>query len=260
MYGLVPGQTFEQQFSVVSIENIIFSIIAFILSFHEKIVETNANNTRPQNQQNLKQTMLDYHDGLDLVWINGGWQYDLTGVADAEERKIIDRCAVLESDEGLVFKVATDNAGNLEPVTPAQQIRIEAYIIKKKMPGVPFSLINQTADLIKANLTVYVNPLVIDLPTGKLLSATTDVYPVKDAIQLYLANLEFDGAFVKDFFRTTLKEAEGIELVVINSIQSKFAGFPFIDTGEWRIPDAGYFKLLDENLTITYLPYALASN
>lgn len=260
MYGLVPGQTFEQQFSVVSIENIIFSILAFVISFHEKIVESNANNSRPQNQPNLKQTMLNYRDGLDLVWINGGWQYDLTEVSDAEERKIIDRCAVLENDEGLVFKIATNNAGILEPVTPVQKSRIEAYIKKIKMPGIPFSLVNQTADLIKVNLTVYVNPLIVDLTTGKLLSSTEDVEPIKDAIELYLANLEFDGAFVKDFFRTTLKEAEGIELVVINQIQSKFAAFPFIDIGEWKIPDSGYFKILAENLTINYVPYALANH
>jgi hypothetical protein len=120
--------------------------------------------------------------------------------------------------------------------------------------------VNQTADLIKVNLTVYVNPLVIDLATGKLLSSTTDVYPIKEAIDLYLANLEFNGAFVKDFFRTTLKDATGIELVVINSIQSKFAAFPFIDMGEWKIPDAGYFKILEENLTINYLPYVLGNS
>jgi hypothetical protein len=259
MYDLVPGQTFEQQFSAVSIESLMFDTIAEEIAVHEQIVETNANNSRPQNQPNLKQTMLNYHDGLDLGWINGGWQYDLTGVVDAVERQIIDRCAVIENDEGLIFKIATDNNGNLEPVSPDQKTRIEAYIKKKKMPGVPFELINQTADLIKADLTVYVNPLVIDLPTGKLLSSPTEVYPIKDAIELYLANLVFDGAFVKNFFIRTLIDATGIENVEINTLQSKFAGFPFIDMGEWKTPDAGYFKILDENLTINYLPYVLAN-
>jgi hypothetical protein len=261
LYGLVLGQSFDQQFSVISVENIVFSIIAFAISFHEKIVEANANNSRPQNQANFRQSILDYHDGLDLVWKDGQFKYDLTGVTDAENRKIIDRCAVLESDDGeLVVKIATDNSGNLEPVTLVQQTRIEAYIKKIKVPGISIRLVNQAADLIKTSLTVYVNPLVIDLVTGQLLSGTTPVYPIKDAINLYLANLEFDGAFVKDFFRTTLKDAEGIELVVIDFCQSKYAAFPFVDVGEWKIPEAGYFKINDENLTINYLPYDLANN
>lgn len=258
MYELVPGQTFEQQFSVASIESIMFDTISEEMAVHEQIVETNANNSRSQNQENLKQTMLDYHDGLDLVRKNGSWEYDLTGVIDAEERKIIDRVAVLENDEGLVIKIATDNGGVLEPVTPDQKARIEAYVKKIKVPGIPFLLVNQAADLIKVNLTAYVNPLIIDLPTGKLLSSTTDVYPIKEAIDLYLANLEFDGAFVKNFFLTTLMKASGIKLVEINSIQSKFAAFPFIDMEQWKVPDAGYFKILEENLTINYLPYALS--
>ncbi|KIA86578.1 hypothetical protein [Flavobacterium sp. AED] len=259
LYSLVPGQTFEQQFSKVSLENNIFSILAFVISFHEKIVETNANNSRPQNQPNFRQAILDYHDGLDLVWKDGSFQYDLTNISDAEARKIIDRCAVLESDDGeLVVKIATDNNGVLEPLTAEQKIRVEAYIKKKKVPGIRVRLINQNADLLKAVLTVYVNPLTIDVVTGRLLSSTTEVYPIKDAIKLYLANLEFDGAFVKDFFRTTLKDAEGIELVVIDQMKSKFAAFPFIDMGEWKIPEAGYFKINDADLTINYLPYVLA--
>jgi hypothetical protein len=234
-------------------------IFAFVIWLHEKIVEANANNSHSQNQPNLKNSILNYHDGLDLVWKDGRFQYDLTTVLDAEARKIIARCAVLENDEGLVFKIATDNAGVLEPVTPEQLTRVSAYIKKIKGPGIPFVVINQNADLIRVTLTVYVNPLVIDITTGQLLSSTSEVFPIEDAIDQYLANLEFNGAFVKDFFRTTLKDAEGIELVVIENIESKFASFPFIVMGEWKVPDAGYFKINEENLTINYLPYVANS-
>ncbi|WP_348814056.1 hypothetical protein [Flavobacterium maritimum] len=247
--------------SKVSVWRLWVYVFSFVIWSHEKISEKNATVSRPQNQPNFKQSILDYYDGLDLIWKEGSFQYDLTNVPDAESRKIIARCAVLEPDSGgLVVKIATDNNGVLGPVTAEQKTRIEAYIKKKKVPGVPFVLFNKTADLIKVSLTVYVNPLVIDTTTGKLLSSTEDVYPIKDAIELYLANLEFDGAFVKDFFRTTLKDAEGIELVVIDLIQSKFDAYPFTDMAEWKTPDSGYFKINDENLTINYLPYVLANS
>jgi hypothetical protein len=264
MYASISGtelSTLLTSSSKVAIWRLWVWIFSYAIWVHEQIVTKNAENSRPQNQANFREAILEYHDGLDLVWKDGQFQYDLTSVSDAEARKIIDRCAVLESDDGeLVVKIATDNAGVLEPLTAPQEVRVMAFIKKKKVPGIRIRLVNETADLIKATLTVYVNPLLIDIVTGKLLSATGDVYPVKDGIKNYLANLEFDGAFVKDFFRATLKAEQGIELVVIDAMQTKFQAYPFFDFGEWRTPEAGYFKINDADLTINYLPYVLAQN
>lgn len=245
--------------SKVGLWRLWFWIVAYVIWIHEQIVVANAANSRPQNQANFKAAILGFYDGLDLVWKDGQFQYDLTNVSDSEVRKIINRCAVLEGDDGtLVVKVATDNNGSLEPITPEGEARVLAYLKKIKVPGVHIRLVNETADLIQATLTVYVNPLIIDISTGRLLSVTGDVYPVKDGIKAYLANLEFNGAFVKDFFRTTLKAQQGIELVVIDQIKTKFLGYDFFEFGEWRTPEAGYFKINDADLTINYLPYVLA--
>lgn len=234
-------------------------IFAFAMWLHEKIVAKNAENSRPQNQANFRQAILDYHDGLQLVFKGGRFQYNLTGVDDADERKIIARCAVLESDDGvLVVKIAKEVGGVLEPVSEVELTRVKAYIKDIKVPGIQIIVINQDADLIKTTLTVYVNPLMIDMTTGNLLSSGAN--PVKDAIKDYLANLEFDGAFVKDFFRSKIKASEGIELVVIEGMETKFELFDWMSFGEWRIPEAGYFKINDEDLTINYLPYVLANN
>ncbi len=261
LYGLTPGSSFEQEFSLVSLENIIFEIISFCIWTHEQIVERNAQNSRPQNLPNFRAAVLNFHDGLELVWKDGAFSYDLTGVTDAEERKIIDRCAVLESDDGeLVVKIATDNAGSLEPVTEPQKTRVLSYLRQIKVPGVKIRLINETADLLKVNLTVYVDPMIIDMGTGQLLNTSEEVYPVKDAIDNYLANLEFNGAFVKDYFRAEISKAEGVKLPVVDLLQWKYASLPFIDVGEWQTSNAGYFKILPENLTINYLPNVLVNS
>lgn len=261
MYGLDVTKTFEEQFSLVSLENIIFSIVAFCMSIHEQIVSKNAENSRPQNQANFREAILDFHDGLDLTWLDGRFQYDLSNVQDAGTRKIIKRCAVLESDDGeLVVKIATENNGSLEPILPVLADRVLAYIKKIKVPGIKIRLINTDADLLKSVLTVYVNPLIIDLQTGKLLSVEGDVYPVKEAIKSYLQNLEFNGAFVKDFYRRTITDAVGIELVTIDVLQQKFGSLPFTDLGEFKVASSGYYKQNDADLTITYLPYVLENS
>lgn len=259
-YGLTPGQTFEQQFSIVSLENILFSLISFVLFIHENIVETNALNSRPHTIRWYKDQALNFLYGLDLTWQDGQFNYDLTGVTDAEDRKIIDRCAVLESNDGeLVIKVAKDNGGVIEPLGSDELLKFRAYMNLIKDAGNRLRIINDNADLLKLNLTVYVNPLIIDLDTGKLLTTDADVYPVKDAISSYLGNLEFNGAFVKSFLQDAIQQATGIELPIINSVEWKYAGFSFVAIGEVKIPEAGYFKVEESDLTITYLEYDLAN-
>ena len=249
--------------SKVSIWRLWVWIFSYVFSIHERIVEVNAKNSRPQNLPNFIATVLNYHDGLDLVWKNGSFQYDLTNVVNPETRKIIARCAVLESnDEELVVKIAVDSAGNLQPATPVQETRILAYLKQLKVPGVPVRLINQNADLLKLNLTCYVNTLIIDTATGALLNTTTPTYPVKDAINKYLSDLskyELNGIVVEQHLRETIAEAEGMKLIEINQLQWKYAGFPFQDVDKWKVSEAGYFKINPADLIINYLPYGLVN-
>lgn len=260
-YQLTPGNTFDQEFSIVSLENILFNIIALFIFAHEQIVAANAANSRPQNLPNFIQTVLNFHDGLPLVWKDGQFQYDLTGVSDPDSLKVVDRCAVLESADGeLVVKVAHDNSGALEPIANDEATRLLFYLNQMKVPGVRIRLINETADLIKTTLNVYVDPLQIDLATGQRLNTTETIYPVKDAIKEYLNALEFNGAFVANYFETAIQSKDGVNLVEIELLQWKYASFDFADFTTFKVPQAGYFKIEDADLTINYLPYALVNN
>lgn len=246
--------------SKVSIWRLFVWIFSFVLWSHEKIVFQNALNSRPQNLPNFRAAVLNFHDGLELVWNDGSFTYDLSAVANPEERKIIDRCAVLESNDGeLVVKVAKDNAGTLEPINIDEETRLLDYIRQIKVPGVQIRLINQNADLLKANITVYVYPSIIDLTTGKLLNVTEDIYPVKDAIETYLSNLEFNGAFIENFFVTQINSAEGVFNCRIDLLQSKFASFPYSDLIDFKIAESGYFKFEDGQLNINYEPHVLVN-
>lgn len=260
-YELVPGQTFDEQFSTASLEMIWIEGICTAIFEHEQIVSLNASNSRPQNIENFKLSILNYHDGLDLKWKDGQFQYDFTGITDVEIRQIVDRCAILENNDGeLVVKVATDNGGTLEQISAPQEERLGFYINQIKVPGVAIRLVNKAADALKMNLQVYVDPLMIDLANGKQLNVSGDVYPVKDAIKSYLGNLEFNGAFVTNFMTRAIEDKDGINLVAVDLIQHSFDAFPFADITNFIIPESGYFAIEDENLTITYLPYVLVNN
>jgi hypothetical protein len=253
-YGLDTALDFEQQFSLVSVENLWFDAVSFGIYNHELIVSKNAQNSRPHTIQWYRDQAMSFLDGLSLQWIDGQFKYDLTGVLDAELRKIIKRCAVLESNDGqLVIKVATDNSGNIEPISNAQLIRFSAYMNLIKDAGNSLVFVNEEADNLKVTLTVQVDALIIDLTTGQLLSSTAASFPVKDAINSYLANLEFNGAFVRTFFIDSIQQAVGVKNLNIDSLQWKYASFSFVDIGNRKVPEAGYFKIDDVDLTINYI-------
>lgn len=257
LYELVPGETFDQQFSTASLEMQWLETIATSLFEHEQLVTANASNSRPQNLPNYRQMVLNYLDGLPMIFSNGQFVFDTEGVTDLDERRIIKRCAVLENSRGIVVKIAGENAGVLEPVSDVQAERILTYINQQTQPGVAVRLVNSVADNLKVALTVYVDPNVIDLNTGQQLNVTGTVEPVKDAINTYLANLEFNGGFVRNYFSNTIEAATGVKLVTIDLLQWKYASLPFSDLGIYKVPNAGHFTIAPADLTINYLSDAV---
>ncbi len=252
--------------SKVSVWRLILFIIVYLIFQHEKDTKENMKKFRTQNRENLRAQILNFHDGLPLNWVwddetleAGHFEYDLTGVDDAEERKVIDRCAIRKNTTGrLVIKIATDNAGSLEAVAPDVEARVDDYIDTILPPGTQYTLVNKNGDSLKFDLTAYVDPQVIDLATGKLLNTDQDVRPVVDAVNSYLGKLEFNGAFVSNFFiAECINPSSGVRLVTRNSIQWKYDAFPFAEINEIQIAESGYFKFLPGDLTINYLPYAV---
>lgn len=261
LYDLTPGQTFDQQFSITSVESIWLEQYIDMIYNHELIVSANAANSRPQNLPNFIAIVYNFHDGLPLVWKDGQFMYDLTEVENPEERKIVNRCAVLESEDGeLVVKVAKLNADELEPLADVEAERLLFYLNQMKVPGVRIRLINDEADLLKVTLNIYVDPLQIDLITGRRLNIEEDIFPVKEAIKSYLTTLEFNGAFVTNFFERAIQDQPGINLAVVELLQHKFADFDFTNFTAFKVPQAGYFKINEEDLIINYLPYVLVNN
>jgi len=260
LYGLVPGQTFEQQFSVASLENQFFDTVANDMAVHEQLVEANTLNSKLHTVNWYKKTAMSFLDGLPLVWITDDqFGYDLSGVTDADIRQIIDRCAVLPSNGRLVIKIATDNGGVIEPLTTAQLNRFIAYMNLVKDAGTNLVFVNDPGDKLKIEAVIQVDIATIDLDTGRLLSVPGSVFPVRDAIDNYLKNLEFNGAVVRTFLEDAIQAAPGVKNLRIDNLQSKFAGFSFTDIADGRIPNAGYFVLDNTDIILTYTANELSS-
>lgn len=253
-YELTPGKTFEEEFSTVSIESILFYCLAYgvylLYAFFDLFKkETDAaivNYTHPTLAK-LAEKIKSFQYGDALIPERD--IYNNTGLTDAQiaEKKIIKYASATEQPfsngrYGVRLKLAgEDGNGNRVQLLPEQlEAAIEFWRIVK--PGGLYTEITSTeADYLKLSLRVYYNPLVLN-NQGQRLDGT-DNEPLQKAIAQHLKNLSFNGKFNLTALVDAMQVVEGIIDPRILSAQTKYAALPFTDVVDEVVPDAGYLKI-----------------
>ncbi len=249
-----PALNFINNTSKTSYWKRIIYVVAFCIWTHETLVDENNKRRRLHNFDWDKQRALEYQDGVDLIWTDDRGRFEFEPVENPQERMLVKRCAVSQGAEGeIVIKVAGEQNGQLAPLPDDVMVRFETYMDETKGSGDRLFFVNRVADHLKVAIDVYVDALQIDLSTGQLLSSNEEYYPIQEAIYGYLAQLEFNGAFVKQKFENSIENTIGVEIVDLKVLQWKYGGFGYSDINLWQIPDAGHFKI--EDLQINYKKY-----
>ncbi len=168
---------------------------------------------------------------------------------------IISYAAAVELTNMIRIKVASGTVGSLAPITTAQLTATTAYMQQIKDAGVRIQLTSGNADNLKLTLKIYYDPLVLDA-TGARLDGTS-VSPVKDAINLFLASLPFNGVFIVNKLIGALQQIDGVVIGHVISALANYASLPYTSIGIEYTPDAGYMKL-DESFfdaNVIYISY-----
>jgi hypothetical protein len=183
--------------SKTSVWKLWINIVATAIWVHEKIVEKNALISRPHTLNWYREQALNFHygmsldpdssNGMSLIWKEGAYQFDTTGLSDTEieNSKIIKHCAVSEIDletvldlnkkpeeifsdyfhnkVGVVFiKVATVKGDKISRIdVPNELYAFKEYIAKIKDAGNHVFITSDQGDILKLNLNVYIDPLTI---------------------------------------------------------------------------------------------------
>lgn len=200
---------------------------------------------------------LGFQYGFDLLPDSDVFDNSQAEISAVEESKIIKYAAVsLPQDQSiLVVKIATENQGELAPITPEQKISFEAYLNEIKDVGVRISVINYLPDILRLHLRIYRDPLLIDSNGQSIL---TGEKPIETALKKYLKNLPFDGELVLAHLTDTLQKIPGVRIPHIVSAHSKWIDSEGNDYGMFepievkKIPISGYFQMEDFN-TIEYV-------
>lgn len=267
-YTLVPGQTFEQQFSKVSLENILFSVIAFAIWYFEKLIDQNQTeineqiaNSRPHTLKWYREKALAFMFGYEL---NESDIYDTTGLTDEQiaAAKIIAKAAPVKMQGSLRLKVVKRTGDELAPLSPAELNAFESYMNSVTDAGTYVIPTTNVADDLKLTLDIYYNDQIL-AGDGSRLDGTAST-PVLDAIKDYLKSLRFNGAFIGTKLQDEIQTVQGVNMVNIVGAWSKYGLYDYENTinpnagkiNEVRVADAGYMKLDEVYTEINFIPFA----
>lgn len=223
-------------------------LLESVFDTHTTQIDTAILEQKSGTQNWYKNKALAFQYGFDLVADSD--VYDNTTYTDdqIEAAKIVKYCSVKESTESnkLVIKVAAELGDVLQPLAGAEKEAFDAYMQEIKYAGVKLSIVNNPADLLRLNMAIYRDPLVLDANGASILNAGN---PVETAIKAYMKALPFNGELVLNDLIATLKLVPGVNNAhIINASASAYdtVTATYLDyQGIYvkTIPSAGYFEI-----------------
>lgn len=253
-YGYAIGSAFENTFSKLSFESILFYVIATAIFVVESLFDVLQTNVDSALQARLT------HNRQWYVNLSKSFQYgdainESTGSYDTidETKQIIAHASVTETEGVLFIKLAKENDGELAALTDLEKNVFENYMREVKDAGVRINIVTGPGDDLILVLNIFYDPLVVDA-NGKLL-VDSGQEPAKDAILVFIKNLPFNGEFIPASLTDALQVTKGVKIPVILSCQTKYGTNDYVEVDGKVVPEYGYLKISDDNLTINYRPY-----
>lgn len=259
LYDLAPGKTFEEQFSTVSLESILFYIVAVavwtletLFDRHKQEVTELIDELKPHTRNWYRNKALAFQFGQSLVPDTD--TYDNAGLR-AEEvaaRQVVKYAAVVEVAAVVYVKVAGGEEGNRQPLSAEECTALKAYFKEVKDAGVALTVVNREADRFGIDIDIYYNPQIFNGALERLDGRGTTVH---DTITDFVENLQFNGEYRNSALINALSGVEGVELVDLHAATANGSAITARCT-----PESGYFKVAAEDLNLNAIAYETISN
>ena len=219
MYGLTSGKTFDEQFSVVSIEAILIYVFASAVWLHEKLWD--------KFQQEIEElidssyvTSLSWYYAKALNFQNGDSlsfdekTYSFKYLKVDESKQIVKNVAIRQvTDDGVTKLKVYFSDKDKQPLTGDVRTSFESYMHLIGAAGTHYLFISEAPDELRVHMHIYYNPLVLD-STGTRLSGGGK--PVEEAIENYLNSLEYGGVFYASKLVDMIQATEGVKDVTLD--------------------------------------------
>ncbi|MGL5913996.1 MAG: hypothetical protein ACRCZB_07505 [Bacteroidales bacterium] len=253
-YSLDPNKSFAEQFSAISLESILFYVVAFGIWVLEKLFDQHTADVNSELLIKTPHTARWYRERIlrfqypNRTLITDTDKYDNTGLTDDDiaALEVVKFCAVTDKLSELQIKVAKGEAGAREPLSEEEVQGLKYYLSEVRDAGVDTKVVNRSADKFYGEIDVYYSPLAI----------SPDDKPVESAVKEYLSNLPFDGAVSRTALVDVAQQVEGVKLVNIRMALVQRADNAPEDLGVQKIAESGYWVVEnDEDLKVNYRIY-----
>lgn len=260
-YDLQAGKSFEEQFSTVSLENIIFFIVATAMWLNVQLFDQHKIDVLEILRDNKAHTpswyatrAKEFQFGHELT--EGTDQYDNSKLTaeQIQAAQIVKFAAAVEADDQSVLfvKVATYNNNIKQPLNNSQLVAFSSYLGRIKDAGVRITVINSTADDLRLEMDIYYNPLILD-SDGRRLDGSDDM-PVQKAIREYISNLSFNGLYINQSLVDKCQAVDGVEIAELQQASSRYgAQVNYRSINARSRPYAGYYQVTDQNLILNFI-------
>lgn len=224
-YGISGSESFEAVFSKVSVESVVFYVVAMVAWTLETLFDLFKAEVNEQIAQNVVPTVRWYHTqavgfqyGDALVYDEDAGQFCYPTVN--ETKRVVRYCAVKDRGGSIQMLVSGDASG--KPMVLQQEVMtaFRGYMNSVKVAGVILDVKSLEADRIRIAVTVQVDPQVIGtngrrIDGGKL--------AVVEAVDTYLAGIVYGGTFNKTRCVDAIQTVEGVVDVMLAWVKVKTA-------------------------------------
>lgn len=251
-YQLDPNKTFEEQFSKVSLESIIFYIQAFGIYLFNQVLASDKSYMENIIKEMKPHGIRWYINKVKAFQLGDSLVVDSDVYADIDDSKqVVKYCNIVEKYGYLIIKIAGESNGLPAKLNDTVVAGVTSYINKVKDAGVHFELICRDADLYKANIRIHYDALFLSSSGARI--DGTDSEPVKKAVESYIKSMPFDSRYTNMGLIDALQKVEGVIVADVVKAEAQYGSNPWVEISSIYNPDAGYMKL--EELNIEYIAY-----
>ncbi len=245
-YGIDTSKTFEEQFSAVSIESLLFYAQAYGMMLLEKIMGDRFTDLEARFARLRPHTLSWYAEKIKAFQLN----YTLSADTDVyseinEDAQVVQYCSLTERDGVLSAKVAGQTDGKPSRLSTEVVAKLAEYVGRVKDAGVRILLSSGDADKFSCSLIVHYDPLK---------NITAD--DIRQVISTYLESMPFDGVYSNMALVDAIQKIDGVKVAEMTSSQATYGTNTATEIVSVYLPKAGYMALDKDNSTIQLIPYS----
>lgn len=254
VYGFETGAAFSSHFSKVSVESLLFYIVACatwvlenLFDRHKKDVEERIEAILPHRPKWYRDKVLGFMKDKTLVADTDHYDTEGMSESDIEAAHVVKYAAATENADAsiLTIKVAGDAEGKRQPLDTDTEGQLVAYIAEIKDAGVRVNLVNQTPDAFNCEVDIYFDAM--------LLSENVEA-ACREAITAYIENLPFNGEYSNMSLVDELQKIDGVRIVELRGSETMVSGESTpTEINARYTPTSGYFKT--GNIKLNMTPY-----